>query len=81
MVLELLQTTIVHSGYAVIPGLNRLIRFHDWHHEFFNGCFGSMGVIDWVHGTDKGFQRTYGKGEVITPRKHRRSRLWVETEE
>jgi sterol desaturase/sphingolipid hydroxylase (fatty acid hydroxylase superfamily) len=35
---ELIETTTVHSGYAFLPGISRFIRFHDWHHEFFNGC-------------------------------------------
>lgn len=71
---ELIETTTVHSGYAFLPGISRYIRFHDWHHEYFNGCFGAMGWIDWIHGTDQGFKRTYSK--PIEPRKRRRSRGW-----
>ena len=26
---------------------------HDLHHEKFNLNYGSMGVLDWVHGTDR----------------------------
>ena len=72
---ELLETTTVHSGYAFLPAISRFIRFHDWHHEHFNGCFGAMGWIDWIHGTDKGYYKTYSGGSEI-PRKRRRSRGW-----
>jgi sterol desaturase/sphingolipid hydroxylase (fatty acid hydroxylase superfamily) len=78
---ELLETTTVHSGYAFLPGISRFIRFHDWHHEYFNGCFGAMGWIDWIHGTDKGYYKTCTSTNVQrTKRKHRRSRGWLDVE-
>lgn len=80
---ELVETTTVHSGYAFLPGISRYIRFHDWHHEFFNGCFGAMGWIDWIHGTDKGYYKTYStnsKSQQETLRKRRRSRGWLDVE-
>ena len=75
---ELVETTTVHSGYAFLPWISRWIRFHDWHHEFFNGCFGAMGWIDHIHGTDKGYYRTYYPqiSQETTTRKRRRSRGW-----
>jgi sterol desaturase/sphingolipid hydroxylase (fatty acid hydroxylase superfamily) len=76
---ELLETTTVHSGYAFLPGISRFIRFHDWHHEFFNGCFGAMGWIDWIHGTYTRYYKTYSKSQDL-PRKHRRSRGWLDVE-
>ena len=77
---ELFETTTVHSGYAFLPGISRFIRFHDWHHEYFNGCFGAMGWIDWIHGTDKGYYKTYSKKSQDVPRKRRRSRGWLDVE-
>ena len=77
LIFELVETTTVHSGYAFIPGISSFIRFHDWHHEYFTGCFGAMGWLDWLHGTDKGYQRTYNStSEDSKPRKRRRSRGW-----
>jgi sterol desaturase/sphingolipid hydroxylase (fatty acid hydroxylase superfamily) len=76
---ELVETTTVHSGYALLPWISRFVRFHDWHHEYFNGCFGAMGWIDWIHGTDKGYYRIYSKSEE-KPRKRRRSRGWRDVE-
>ena len=26
-------------------------KFHDLHHEFFNGNYGNVGFLDWLHGT------------------------------
>ena len=73
-----METTTVHSGYAFLPGISRWIRFHDWHHEYFNGCFGAMGWIDHIHGTDGGYYRTYypEATQEVTTRKRRKSRGW-----
>lgn len=46
---ELLETTTVHSGYDF---LNGSARMHDLHHEKFNVYFGTVGFLDWLHGTD-----------------------------
>jgi len=89
---ELVETTTVHSGYAFLPGISRFIRFHDWHHEYFNGCFGAMGWIDWFHGTDKGFKKTYSERDIGIQRTysngqengkkrhHHRNRAWLDVE-
>jgi sterol desaturase/sphingolipid hydroxylase (fatty acid hydroxylase superfamily) len=78
---ELIETTTVHSGYAFIPFVSRWIRFHDWHHEFFNGCFGAMGWIDAIHGTDTGYKRMYSaKHERNGHKFHRHHRAWLDVE-
>ncbi|KZP27848.1 hypothetical protein FIBSPDRAFT_917772 [Athelia psychrophila] len=46
---ELISASTTHSGYDF---LNGWARFHDLHHEKFTVAFGSIGVMDWVHGTD-----------------------------
>ncbi|ELU42510.1 C-4 methylsterol oxidase, putative [Rhizoctonia solani AG-1 IA] len=48
---ELLETTFVHSGYDF---LRRVAESHDLHHEKFVGNFGTIGFLDWVHGTQLG---------------------------
>lgn len=47
---ELVNTATVHSGYDFFVGK---ARFHDEHHERFSLNYGSIGFLDWVHGTDK----------------------------
>lgn len=47
---ELFGTATVHSGYDFLRGQARM---HDLHHEKFNLNYGSIGVLDWVHGTDR----------------------------
>jgi sterol desaturase/sphingolipid hydroxylase (fatty acid hydroxylase superfamily) len=39
-----------HSGYWLF-GNGIQPMFHDWHHEFVNGNFGFLGLMDWVMGT------------------------------
>ena len=29
---------------------------HDYHHLKFNQCYGVLGILDYLHGTDKGFR-------------------------
>ncbi|KAG5683681.1 hypothetical protein PVAND_012947 [Polypedilum vanderplanki] len=45
-----------HSGYH-LP-LFHVSQFHDYHHAKFVECFGKMGLLDRLHGTDKTFQKT-----------------------
>lgn len=54
--LAMMVTSIHHSGYhlPVLPSP----EFHDFHHLTFNSNFGTLGVLDWFHGTDKGFRGT-----------------------
>ncbi|RPA93153.1 C-4 methylsterol oxidase [Choiromyces venosus 120613-1] len=51
-----LETCIVHSGYAM-PGMKKLTRRHDWHHERGGVSFGTFWLLDWMHGTDGGTGR------------------------
>ncbi|XP_058483923.1 fatty acid hydroxylase domain-containing protein 2 [Solea solea] len=54
--LALVSTTISHCGYH-LPFLPSP-EFHDFHHLRFNQCFGVMGVLDRLHGTDSKFRET-----------------------
>ncbi|PIG84485.1 sterol desaturase, partial [Aspergillus arachidicola] len=47
---ELFVTATVHSGFDFFGGKARM---HDLHHEKFNLNYGSLGLLDWVHGTDR----------------------------
>ncbi|KAJ5464197.1 hypothetical protein N7475_007332 [Penicillium sp. IBT 31633x] len=47
---ELFNTVTVHSGYDF---LHNKAKMHDLHHEKFNLNYGSLGLLDWAHGTDK----------------------------
>ncbi|XP_008070910.1 fatty acid hydroxylase domain-containing protein 2 [Carlito syrichta] len=49
-------TTISHSGYH-LPFLPSP-EFHDYHHLKFNQCYGVLGVLDQLHGTDTAFRQT-----------------------
>lgn len=46
---ELLETTTMHSGYDFLGGI---AKKHDAHHEKFLIHFGTIGLLDWVHGTN-----------------------------
>ncbi|KAB8071786.1 putative C-4 methylsterol oxidase [Aspergillus leporis] len=46
---ELFNTATVHSGYDFF---SNKAKMHDLHHEKFNLNYGSIGLLDWVHGTD-----------------------------
>lgn len=47
---ELLETATVHSGYDFFANA---AKKHDLHHEKFMVNFGSIGFLDWAHGTDR----------------------------
>ncbi|KAB8263182.1 fatty acid hydroxylase superfamily-domain-containing protein [Aspergillus pseudonomiae] len=47
---ELFVTATVHSGFDFFHGKARM---HDLHHEKFNLNYGSLGLLDWVHGTNR----------------------------
>lgn len=42
------ETIIAHSGYDFFATLSKA---HDKHHEKFNINFGTLGFLDWLHGT------------------------------
>ncbi|OAA65804.1 Fatty acid hydroxylase [Niveomyces insectorum RCEF 264] len=50
VVLMLLETGTVHSGYDFFGGA---ARRHDAHHEKFTVHYGVFGWLDWLHGTDE----------------------------
>ncbi|XP_032996242.1 fatty acid hydroxylase domain-containing protein 2 isoform X2 [Lacerta agilis] len=54
--LSFLATTISHCGYH-LPFLPSP-EFHDFHHLKFNQCYGVLGVLDRLHGTDLLFKQT-----------------------
>ena len=47
---ELFGTATVHSGYDFFAGKARM---HDLHHEKFNLNYGSIGLCDYLHGTNE----------------------------
>ncbi|KAM9313191.1 fatty acid hydroxylase domain-containing protein 2 [Gastrophryne carolinensis] len=55
-IIVLVTTTITHSGYH-LPFLPSP-EFHDFHHLKFNQCYGVLGVLDHLHGTDLIFKQT-----------------------
>ncbi|XP_006894793.1 PREDICTED: fatty acid hydroxylase domain-containing protein 2 [Elephantulus edwardii] len=54
--LALIVTIISHCGYH-LPFLPSP-EFHDFHHLKFNQCYGVLGVMDHLHGTDTMFKQT-----------------------
>ncbi|XP_061858581.1 fatty acid hydroxylase domain-containing protein 2 isoform X2 [Colius striatus] len=63
--LALLTTSISHCGYH-LPFLPSP-EFHDFHHLKFNQCYGVLGVLDYLHGTDTVFRqsRAYKRHRVL----------------
>ncbi|XP_055937073.1 fatty acid hydroxylase domain-containing protein 2-like isoform X1 [Argiope bruennichi] len=55
---------IVHSGYH-LP-LTPTPEFHHYHHLKFKENFGIIGILDWLHGTDKEFRKSeFHKRNVV----------------
>ncbi|NXV75232.1 FXDC2 protein, partial [Atlantisia rogersi] len=54
--LALIITSISHCGYH-LPFLPSP-EFHDFHHLKFNQCYGVLGVLDYLHGTDRVFRKS-----------------------
>ena len=45
-----------HSGYELPmdgfpPYVKSMVHFHDYHHQFYDKCFGTIGLLDYLHGT------------------------------
>ncbi|KAL2797422.1 hypothetical protein BJX66DRAFT_335043 [Aspergillus keveii] len=61
-VFELWEAAADHSGYDFLklpPA-----ELHDLHHEKFRVNYGTIGLMDWIHGTDVvGWDREKGKGK------------------
>lgn len=53
-----------HSGYNM-PFHFGSNYYHDFHHEKFNYCFGVLGVLDYIHGTDSLFKQKYGMTKIM----------------
>ncbi|XP_063888135.1 fatty acid hydroxylase domain-containing protein 2-like [Scylla paramamosain] len=54
--LATVNVLVHHSGYH-LPFLPSP-QFHDYHHLKFTGCYGVLGVLDRLHGTDQQFLST-----------------------
>lgn len=54
--LALINTILTHCGYH-LPFLPSP-EFHDYHHLKFNQCYGVLGVLDHLHGTDTVFKQS-----------------------
>ena len=52
--LSLVSTINAHSGYHLPFFFSP--EFHDYHHLKFNQCFGVIGLLDYLHGTDIKFR-------------------------
>lgn len=52
--LAVVNTVTVHSGYH-FPGLVSP-ESHDFHHQKFTECYGVLGILDYLHGTDRLFR-------------------------
>jgi len=51
--MAVLNTINSHSGYT-LPGFPSNEE-HDFHHSSFNNCYGLLGILDTLHGTNKAF--------------------------
>ncbi|XP_055082916.1 fatty acid hydroxylase domain-containing protein 2 isoform X2 [Periophthalmus magnuspinnatus] len=64
--LALVSTTVSHCGYhlPLLPSP----EFHDFHHLRFNQCYGVLGILDRLHGTDSKFRQTkqYERHTLLT---------------
>lgn len=67
LAVELLETTTAHSGYDFLA---RVAKTHDAHHEKFVINYGTIGLLDWVHGTGEKDAVT-GTGTAARERKIR----------
>ncbi|XP_021067384.2 fatty acid hydroxylase domain-containing protein 2 [Mus pahari] len=56
LTMVLIVSTITHTGYH-LPFLPSP-EFHDYHHRKSNQCYGVLGLMDHLHGTDTLFKQT-----------------------
>ncbi|XP_002737756.1 fatty acid hydroxylase domain-containing protein 2-like [Saccoglossus kowalevskii] len=63
LVIAVYSTQITHSGYHFPFTLSP--QFHDFHHAKFNYCYGAIGVLDYLHGTDTLYRKS------ISHRRHK----------
>jgi len=55
-IIGFLSTMNAHSGYHLPFTLSS--EFHDYHHLAYNQNYGSIGILDWLHGTDVQFRKS-----------------------
>jgi sterol desaturase/sphingolipid hydroxylase (fatty acid hydroxylase superfamily) len=55
LIIALSSTVCGHSGYEFPWSPMAPAQVHDYHHESFRSNYGSIGLLDWVHGTDELF--------------------------
>lgn len=57
VIVATLSVIISHSGYhlPILPSPEA----HDYHHLKFNEIFGVIGILDYLHGTDKNFKKSH----------------------
>ncbi|XP_026468974.1 fatty acid hydroxylase domain-containing protein 2 isoform X2 [Ctenocephalides felis] len=62
--MAILNTLNAHSGYyfPFFPSPES----HDYHHLKFNQCFGVLGVLDWLHGTDIQFRKSKANARLAS---------------
>jgi len=62
--IAILSTLNSHSGYHLpfFPSPEA----HDYHHLKFNQCYGVLGILDYLHGTDKQFRASKAYARHIT---------------
>ncbi|XP_063706615.1 fatty acid hydroxylase domain-containing protein 2-like [Culicoides brevitarsis] len=70
--LAITNTMNDHSGYH-FP-LMHSPEFHDFHHMKFNNCYGVLGFLDWLHGTDTMFKKTksFSRNKILLSTKSMR---------
>eukprot|EP01062_Namystynia_karyoxenos_P055949 TRINITY_DN46952_c0_g1_i1.p1 TRINITY_DN46952_c0_g1~~TRINITY_DN46952_c0_g1_i1.p1 ORF type:complete len:394 (+),score=107.18 TRINITY_DN46952_c0_g1_i1:78-1184(+) len=58
IVSAVLGTQHHHSGLRFwwVPGFDHEPNYHDFHHQEYNQCYGVLGILDLMHGTDTRFR-------------------------
>ncbi|XP_078480996.1 zinc finger protein isoform X2 [Ciona intestinalis] len=64
LVIAQFETCLHHCNYH-FPVMSSP-QFHDYHHVKFNECFGTNGLLDWVHKTDVQFKKSIQAKRHIT---------------
>ena len=62
-----------HSGYELPldgfpPYVKSMVHFHDYHHQFYDKCFGTIGLLDYIHGTGYTDQKSFKGYEKNWPK-------------
>ena len=55
--IAIMSTINGHCGYKFPFSPFGDTRFHDFHHSDFNSNYGSIGLLDYFHGTDKSYRK------------------------